>query len=62
MREPFERWPLLAAAALCFSSGIGALELRQGENTDVAAAVLVTIGAMLAGAWIYASGSGRGGE
>lgn len=60
--ERFNRWPLLAAAALCFTSGIAVLELNTGEPADVAAAVLVTIGAMLAGAWIYASGAGRGHE
>lgn len=54
----FLSWPLVAAAILCFVFGISLLEASTGESTDVAGAVLITIGTVLAGAWIFALGTG----
>ena len=54
----FLTWPLAAAAIVCFFSGITVLEATTGEPADVAAAVLISIGTMMAGAWIFALGTG----
>ena len=53
MRVDLSRWPFLLGAALCVTAGvILLLETGAEENEQVAALILLVLGAVLLGAFI----------
>ena len=57
--DELRHWPLLAGSAVCFATGIAVLDTADGRETyglALAGGSLMTLGAVLVGAWVFALG------